>query len=69
MEGKDVNCGIGSVGDEVIGWILSIGVILSFIPQIVTLVQRRSPDGLSVVSWTFNYVSNFSTFLNVVLLQ
>jgi len=62
-------CGIDSLGDEVVGWFITCGVVLSFIPQIVTLVQRKTPDGLSVVSWTFNYVSNFATFLNILILQ
>jgi len=58
-----------SVGDEVIGWILTIGSFISFIPQMHSLVARKSTDGLSGVSWTMNYISNFGTFLNAFLLR
>lgn len=58
-----------SVSDQVLGWIITIGTAASFIPQMHSLVARKSTDGLSGVSWTMNYISNFGTALNVFLLR
>jgi len=58
-----------SIGDEIFGWIITIGSFASFIPQIYSLITRKTPEGLSGVSWTMNYISNMGTFLNVFLLR
>jgi uncharacterized protein with PQ loop repeat len=59
----------GGIADQVVGWVITVGSFLSFIPQMYSLVKRKSPDGLSGVSWTMNYISNLGTTVNVFFLR
>jgi len=57
------------LGDNLIGMALTIGILASFLPQMATLIWMKSVRGLSVMSWTINYLSNMCTFVNVSTLQ
>jgi len=54
---------------QFLGWGLTFGIFISFLPQLYTLVRRKSVEGLSLLSCHINYVSNMGTFLNGCILQ
>ncbi|EGG24148.1 hypothetical protein DFA_06294 [Cavenderia fasciculata] len=55
--------------DIVLGFLLSVGIFISFLPQILVLIFRKNVEGLSVISCWFNYANCMGTFLNILFLN
>ncbi|KYQ88470.1 hypothetical protein DLAC_11183 [Tieghemostelium lacteum] len=55
--------------DVVLGFLLSGGILLSFLPQIIVLIVNKNVDGLSVLSCCFNYANCMCNFINILLLN
>ncbi|KAF2075839.1 hypothetical protein CYY_002873 [Polysphondylium violaceum] len=55
--------------DIVLGFALTIGIVISFLPQVIVMILRKNVDGLSVISCWFNYANCMATFLNVLFLN
>lgn len=58
-----------AVATQVVGWVLTVGTLVSFLPQIITLVLSKNLDGLSALTWMLNYLSNMMTIVNAVMLN
>jgi len=58
-----------AIGDIYFGWFLIIGTFLSFLPQYIEIVYKKSSNG---ISWIWQFVGNinqFSQFMNGFILQ
>ncbi|KAK5577719.1 hypothetical protein RB653_002664 [Dictyostelium firmibasis] len=55
--------------DVVLGFLLTIGIVISFLPQIFVMIFRKNVDGLSVIMCWLNYVNCMGTFVNVLFLN
>lgn len=66
---NDICTDLDNVAAQVVGWLLTVGTIISFIPQIYALVVNKSLDGLSALTWALNYLSNLCTIVNALILN
>eukprot|EP00026_Physarum_polycephalum_P011719 Phypoly_transcript_11960.p1 GENE.Phypoly_transcript_11960~~Phypoly_transcript_11960.p1 ORF type:complete len:321 (+),score=45.38 Phypoly_transcript_11960:112-1074(+) len=57
------------VSTQIVGWLLTLGTVISFIPQMYALIVNKSLDGLSALTWALNYLSNMCTMVNAVMLN
>ncbi|KAN0035491.1 hypothetical protein ACTA71_004763 [Dictyostelium dimigraforme] len=55
--------------DVVLGILLTVGIVISFLPQIFVMIFRKNVDGLSVIMCWLNYVNCMGTFVNVLFLN
>ncbi|KAN0036910.1 hypothetical protein ACTFIV_002233 [Dictyostelium citrinum] len=55
--------------DVVLGLLLTIGIVISFLPQVFVMIFRKNVDGLSVIMCWLNYVNCMGTFVNVLFLN
>eukprot|EP01111_Echinosteliopsis_oligospora_P017893 TRINITY_DN7937_c0_g1_i3.p1 TRINITY_DN7937_c0_g1~~TRINITY_DN7937_c0_g1_i3.p1 ORF type:complete len:343 (-),score=38.98 TRINITY_DN7937_c0_g1_i3:50-994(-) len=55
--------------NQALGWCTNGGILISFLPQIFTLLFRKDTTGLSGLSWATNSYSNLFTMFNAVLLN
>jgi len=58
-----------SLADNLLGWGLTVGVIVALLPQVITLIRRKNVSGLSALSCALNYLSNMATLSNESFLQ
>ncbi|EGC28566.1 hypothetical protein DICPUDRAFT_90885 [Dictyostelium purpureum] len=43
--------------DVVLGLLLTVGIVISFLPQIIVMIYRKNVDGLSVIMCWLNYAN------------
>ncbi|KAN0015670.1 hypothetical protein ACTFIU_008413 [Dictyostelium citrinum] len=55
--------------DVVLGLLLTVGIVISFLPQVFVMIFRKNVDGLSVIMCWLNYVNCMGTFVNVLFLN
>jgi len=53
---------------QIVGWNLTVGSVLSFMPQIYILIKNKKLDGLSALTWTLNLLSSMNTAINALIL-
>jgi uncharacterized protein with PQ loop repeat len=54
---------------QIVGWLLTVGTILSFVPQMFSLIVNKNLDGLSALTWALNFLSNMNTTVNAFILN
>ncbi|KAM9966272.1 hypothetical protein ACTFIR_006477 [Dictyostelium discoideum] len=55
--------------DVVLGLLLTVGIVISFLPQVFVMIFRKNVDGLSVIMCWLNFVNCMGTFVNVLFLN
>lgn len=56
------------IGSFVLGWVLAIGIFISYLPQHIKIIKRRSSEGLSPAFLLLGSLSAFSALVNISIL-
>jgi len=64
-----ITCNIDSIIGYVIGPLLCIGSVCTYIPQYYLIVKSKSVDGINEFSWLILNVGNFCLSLNSIILN
>eukprot|EP01087_Luapelamoeba_hula_P024382 TRINITY_DN9264_c0_g1_i1.p1 TRINITY_DN9264_c0_g1~~TRINITY_DN9264_c0_g1_i1.p1 ORF type:complete len:319 (-),score=33.46 TRINITY_DN9264_c0_g1_i1:173-1129(-) len=70
MAPHDSSCFAGfSVFSVVLGSLLSVGIIVSYVPQMWIIAKKQSSEGVSYWTMWFSYIAAYLTLINVILLK